>query len=214
MIKSYWCTLENAVSVADTVAAINSEQTDFLNSLGITIAATDTNNILITKSGAFTVSVTRTNGIVTANSSSTVLVTTATTTSAYCNLMFTANSLLITKNSNSTVPNIPMVTWTCITKNSDDTVSIISPDANGNLRLLDRYDFTSFSDVPYITISLSSTGVNQFSLAAIPRTEIGKQFENAFAALATNVIVYSGIGSIGDNYFAFSKMSGYTFACK
>jgi hypothetical protein len=203
------------MSVTDMVTAIASEQTAFLTSLGITVSATDSYNVVITRPNDFYLSITAGGGIsVYVPDGSGTEIVTAPTTSYYLNLIFTENSLLITKNTGGTAPVIDMAAFACITKNADNTVSIICPDGNDHIRLVERYDYASSANVPYIDFSAGSSGVDQFSLAAIPRTESGKQFDNAFVATATNATVYSGIGSIGSDYFGFAKMSGYTFACK
>lgn len=218
MIKSYWCTLGNQQSITDMITAISSEQNDFLTSLGITViefSGTDGYDIAFTKTDDFFMYATsRGISVYVPNRDGTNIVTSDTEESYYLNVIFTGNSLLITKNASGTVPLANMIAFACITKNADGTVSIIIPDGSGHIRLVERYDYASSTNVPYIDFSAGSSGVDQFSLAAIPRTESGKQFDNAFLATATNATVYSGIGSIGSDYFGFAKMSDYTFACK
>ena len=233
MGTSYWITMLSASDLADKVAAIESEQAVLLSSLGVTITYDSSVPSLqlnrTANDNPFTVGTIETSGHFKVKDGEYQIGASIASIGGYCNIICTQNSILLAF-FNSLTPSTASKGWAVITKNNDNTVSLIfanppsgSTGNNPSGFKIKETPIASSSD-PILSYSGgamagNSTGSGQFSFASLPRISGGNVCDNAFIALSQAQTVYSGVISVNHVEYAIadvqtSSQATFFIACK
>lgn len=225
MGKSYWINIGDSTEITNFVMAVNSEQAELLQSLGVTITNDTTYNMVeITADGRFLVRVKQgSDGIQGFIPNSTGVKCFDGINAPYINFLFTATSIMITANNVSKVPASSVSQVVVITKNNDGEVTIMGTGSSSTLgitklAIVDRYDYSAPSYLPYIykdTYASADNGnIDQFTLYNIPRSEAGQICDNAFIVPTRNSNIFSGLAVINGVEYAIAEQSYFRIACK
>lgn len=238
MGTTYKINMSSTQDLPDKVAQIQSEQSALLTSLGVTIAYTSTSSsswelkfIRSAEDNPFKVMITDNNsGQSSVWNGSFQIGSYVRSCGQYAIIECMEKSILVAF-STSLTPNVPVRYFAIITKNDDDTVTLICPRTSSSSDyaaqvLIKEAPITDAGSpqTVFANPALYVGAFDQYALANVPRKSNGNVCDNAFIVLAWSDPIECGIGRVNDVDHAMCRVltkatSGTTecycmFACK